>query len=229
MKLRFYCLLLALIPMLCASAQDSAEIELDRIFQPKVRKYLDRQHILSTVDLDSIHASCYTEADSAAFQYHEKSFVIEADVEKVWDAYNTISPERAWSSKLASFAFLYRKFSGEIVYHNDDYEGMKEGQVVFMNLQFLGGLFNIAVGHEISCIDEANKFLRICYLENGKSQGSQLIYLTPTEAGHTLVKHITRYKSDSDFRDEKLYPALHSLIISKFHNSVASLAEEEES
>ncbi len=207
-----------------ASHAQYSAIDIARL-SPKIEKLLEKDQIVTTADLQSLTSSCYIPADSSLFCYHEKEFIIEAGIDEVWLAYKTIRPEEAWQGKIGSFAFMYSRFSGKLTYKNDAYYGMEVGQVIFMNLKFLGGLFNLAVGHEVTRLDEEKKLIQFCYLENGKSEGSQLIYLTETSEGNTLVTHRTRYRSDSEFRDQKLYPPLHALIISEYHKSVAALAE----
>ena len=59
----------------------------------------------------------------------------------------------------------------------------------------------------------------------GASAGSQWISLKPTAEGYTEVTHDTLYRSGSNFRDTKLYPALHTKAITEFHDSVKKKAE----
>jgi hypothetical protein len=60
----------------------------------------------------------------------------------------------------------------------------------------------------------------MCYLEGGASKGFQFIRLKEKEDGSTEVAHETFYKSQSDFRDKRLYPYLHGQVISEFHRNV---------
>ena len=202
------------------------KIELDRITQPKVEKFLSKCHLNCAGDLAGIQPLCSIKEDPS-FKFTTKSFVIEAPVETVWKAYQNINPERAWSGNKASFGFMYSKTDGNISYSNDEFRGMELGQMIFINLHLLGGWFNIAVGHEVTEINEDQKYLRLCYLENGASQGSQFIYFSKMADGRTRIVHDTYYKSASDFRDRKLYPTLHNMFIKEYHSNMAKLIEEE--
>ena len=102
---------------------------------------------------------------------------------------------------------------------------MKEGQVVFWNLKFLMGTVKVAVGQKIMKVDDDKKLFKICYLTEGKTQGSQYVQLFPTEDGKTRVVHFTRYNSASNLRN-KLYPGLHDKAITEFHQSVMDIVAE---
>lgn len=212
-------LTLSCLPLL---AQNTVGLQTDRLPHRKVEKLLEKQNVSCTGDLDRVQSSCYSSADSLRFNAHYMSFEFKASPEEVWDAYTQVEPARAWDCKLTRFAFLYNKQTGNMVYSGDRFQGLREGQIFYINLKFLG-IVNLAVGSEVKTIDAANKKIRFCYLESGKSRGSQWIQLTRTEEGHTLVEHYTRYKSDSPFRDSKLYPWLHGKILTNFHENVREL------
>jgi hypothetical protein len=122
---------------------------------------------------------------------------------------------------------LYCKENNELVYHDDQYKGAEVGQIFFVGLRILSGLLKLGVAHVITRIDDVNKSLRICYLEKGKSEGSQFISLHETPDGFTKVIHDTKYKSDSAFRDRVLYPALHSIAVKEYHQNVKNKIESE--
>jgi hypothetical protein len=81
------------------------------------------------------------------------------------------------------------------------------------------------VAHQIAEVNHSEMMFKLCYMVGGASTGSQWITLKSTAEGHTEVHHNTLYKSDSNFRDTKLYPALHTKAITEFHESVKRKAE----
>jgi len=67
---------------------------------------------------------------------------------------------------------LFSKLQNKIIYIDEKYDGLEEGQLIFYNLRMLGGLMNLAVALEITKVDEEQKMIRLCYLKNGKSEGT---------------------------------------------------------
>lgn len=205
-------------------AQDVA-IDGDQMPYSSMIKLLEREGIASTSDIERLQPTCVDEAEVDQFQYHIKTYFIDAPVDEVWEAYKTINPQDAWRGSIGSYAFMYSREDGRIKYVSDEYPGIEEGQIIFLNLRFLHGIFNIAVGQEVTEIDDENKVMKFCYLDNNVSAGSQSFSLEETSDGRTMVVHITNYRSDSKFRDERLYPMIHSMIIKEYHRSVAAQVE----
>ena len=202
------------------SAQDIA-IDCGQMPHSCMKKLLKKDGLMMSSDIERLEPTCAKEADLSEFRAHTKSYYIDAPLQQVWQVYKTISPEQAWQGDIGSFAFMYSRYTGELKYASDDYPGIAEGQVIFLNLRFLRGLFNLAVGQEVTEVNDAEHFIRFCYLENGRSAGSQSVKLESTAEGGTRITHQTSYKSDSEFRDKRLYPLLHSLIIKEYHQSIA--------
>ena len=84
------------------------------------------------------------------------------------------------------------------------------------------GLVNIAVAHQITRIDQREKFIEFSYIEGGETEGSQRLTITQTPDGFTQIEHKTTYrgKTKSPFREKTLYPLLHGKVISVFHSNV---------
>ncbi len=218
MFIKFY----AVISFLCSQMK----IDFTRIKQPKVHDLLKAHDLEEVNDFASLNSCCYHEGD-AGFHSHSKSYSIKADIEKVWKGYCTIHPRIAWNGKMISFGALYCKVKNELVYQDDPYKGAEVGQIFFVGLNILSGILKLGVAHVITDIDEENKRMKICYLEKGKSVGSQFISLHKTADGFTKVIHDTKYKSDSAFRDRVLYPALHSVAVGEYHQNVKNKIESE--
>jgi hypothetical protein len=165
---------------------------------------------------------CYLESDPDYHQHFEK-YVYEQPIEKVWNTYVTIDPGRAWSGRMIHFRQLFSRETGEVVFPGQKYlGGMGVGQVIILDLHVLGGVIQLTVGHEVMEINQCKGLIRICYLENSKSQGSQFIRFTALENGKTEVSHHTFYRSGSWFRDKVVYPYFHTKAINEFHANVKS-------
>ena len=176
--------------------------------------------INSKFDFAKLNSICYQDTDP---NYHEhlETYIYEQDFDTVWDSYVNISPEKAWSGRMIHFHQLYSRQTGEEVFPGQVYTGgMGEGQVLILNLHVFNGAIKLQVGHEVMEIDKTKKLIRICYLENSKSEGSQFIRFTSLPNGKTEVSHKTFYRSGSWFRDKIIYPYFHTKAINEFHSNV---------
>ncbi len=202
------------------SETPAKDIDLSQVPQQKVKAFIHSNHLYNLSDFASLRSFDYNRTDIDTFYHHSKTFIIKAAIEAVWSKYLNIHPCEAWKGEIVSFGFQYSKPKNRLTYIKDAYEGLEVGQIVFLNVSFIMGLVNIAVGHEISEVNEAEKTLATSYLNGGKSEGTQQIKLHATPEGYTAVTHHTTYKSNSKFRDKYLYPILHTQAIAAFHNNI---------
>jgi hypothetical protein len=138
----------------------------------------------------------------------------------VWNAYKTVNPQETRNGGMVSFGLMYSRSRNEIMYPGDAYSGIEEGQIIFLNLNLFANVVNLAVGHEITGVNDNEKTIKICYLQNGASTGTQLIQLKELNSGQTEVVHETWYRSGSILRDKVLYPGFHTKGITEFHDNV---------
>lgn len=207
----------------------SDSIDFEKLHSKKLVKLLKSNDLYTTEDLSDIEISCYSPAeDSMSFSSHTKTFLIEADIDRVWEAYKSVSPTDRGSKKdMVNFGMLYGENGNRIYYREDAYDGLREGQLVFWNLRIWGGLAKISVGQVINEVNNEERYFEICYLSQGTSHGSQYIHLYETEEGFTKVVHYTRFRSSSKFRDRRLYPGLHEKAITEFHETIKEKVEED--
>lgn len=163
---------------------------------------------------------CYQESDKSYHQ-HLETYCYDQPLDQVWDSYVKIDPAKAWAGKMIRFNQLYSRASGEEVFPGQVFlGGMGVGQVIILNLRVFRGAVKLIVGHEVMEVDRSKKLIRICYLENSKSQGSQFIRFETLKNGKTEVSHETFYRSGSWFRDKFIYPYFHTKAINEFHGNV---------
>lgn len=204
--------------------KENSVIDLDRIAHVKVRKFLHDYNITHAQDFSRIKSICYDPQDTSYYT-HQEVFDFNHPIDQVWRAYKTIDPARAWNGDMIHFGLQYSRIDHSIIYAGDNTtSGLQAGQVLILNLKLAGGAIHLCVGHEIKEVNEAEKNIKICYLENSASQGSQFIRLTSTPQG-TRVTHDTFYKSNSWFRDRILYPGLHTKALKEFHGNVKKYLE----
>lgn len=203
-----------------AKTTASTGVNLGRIRQKKIREFIVQHRLQEPGDFAQLQSFSRANPEMANFYHHTKTFLIKKDIETVWQVYKNLHPKDAWGKGMLGFGLQYSRTQNELTYVDDAYPGAEEGQIVLINLSLLGGLINIAVGHEITAVNETEKYLETCYLTQGKAAGSQQIRLTPTPDGFTEITHHTIYKSGSAFRDKVLYPFLHTKAITVFHRNI---------
>jgi hypothetical protein len=155
--------------------------------------------------------------------YHrlESAYLFRESPETVWRTYQETSPAKSWNGRMVSFGLLVSTWNNEILYRGDNnFTGIDTGQVIFVNLRILKGLYNLAVGLEIVDIDCTRKSITYSYIKGGKSRGKQTLYFRPTRNGYTQIIHQTAFKGDSFLRDRYLYPYFHRIAINEFHRNM---------
>jgi hypothetical protein len=202
----------------------SQQVDLSRIKQKKVKKFIKDFGLYSFYDFSKMKPVCCGSM-VGKYKEHLETFIIKQNSAEVWKAYKTINHTDAWRGSMVSFGVQFSRNTRSFNYADDQYPGMQSGQIIILNLKFLFGLLNIAVAHEISEMNEDEMSVKLCYMENGVTEGSQWISLKETQEGFTQVVHKTLYRSKSSFRDSALYPRLHSKAIKEFHDSVKRKAE----
>ncbi|HMG93744.1 MAG TPA: hypothetical protein VK589_26985 [Chryseolinea sp.] len=201
------------------------EVDFQKVRQKTVKKFIAAYGLSSPTGFTDMRPECYNPSMESSYHLHTKTFLIQSNIDCVWNAYKTIHPKDAWNGAMVSFGLQYSRMKNSINYINDDYSGMEKGQIIILNLRLLWGGINIAVAHEVSEVNEQFRMIRLCYMRGGASEGSQIITMRETKDGFTEVLHKTLYKSKSNFRDKTLYPRLHTKAITEFHLNVKKKAE----
>jgi len=196
------------------------EIDLHRIPQKKIRNFIHHQKSLNIHAFADVRPTFTKDQDVSVYREVEKKYLIKENMHKVFESYRSTSPSVSWNGKMISFGLMFAKGSNKVLYSDEVFPGVDTGQVVYVNLRLLGGIYNLAVGFEIVDIDPDNKEIVYSYIEGGKSMGEQLLKFTDTKEGYTLLIHKTFFKSNSKFRDRFLYPPFHIKAIDEFHRNM---------
>ncbi len=199
-----------------------AFIKTDLIQQKTIREYIENKGLRISCDFDQLDTTCYKPAERDSYYVHTKSFLVKSDLDTVWKTYLTIPPRETWRSRMVSFGCMYCKQSKSLTYLKDQYNGLSEGQVLFLNISLFWGMLNIAVAHQITRIDAIEKYIEFSYIEGGKTEGSQRLIFQETPDYQTRIIHRTTYrgKTRSYLREKRLYPYLHGKVIAAFHRNV---------
>ena len=217
----FFCL--GFLSLSCfAQKNGTTRIDLARIPQEKIRTLLQELIIESNQLPREILQPTYHKGQSLK-GYHllESAYFFHELPDKVWRTYQTTSPAESWKGSMISFGLLISKGENEVLYCDDkNFSAIDTGQVFYVNLRIMKGLYNLAVGLEIVDIDSVQRSITYSYLKGGKSRGEQTMYFIPTKNGNTEIIHQTAFKGDSYIRDHYLYPWFHRIAINEFHRNM---------
>ncbi len=222
--------LIVLLGILSWSTRNYAQLSIkstdfDRISQKKVRSLLKKQQLDGIEFFSDLKPSCYSEQDSFTFSFHRSSQTIKEKIQNVWNKLKSIKPRDEYRGRMVTFGLLYSSKTDRVLYNDDDYQGIEEGEIIYLNLKLLGGIKNIAVALEVTKIDDENKTIQLCYLNNGMTEGTQQIKLAENTDGNTVICQETRYRNLSKFREKWLYPIFHQKAVNELHKNLCMLIE----
>jgi len=222
--------LIALLCILSWSTRCFAQLpinstDLNRISQKKVRSLLKKQQLDGIEFFSDLKPSCYSEQDSFTFSFHRSSQTIREKIQNVWYKLKSIKPRDEYRGRMVTFGLLYSSKTDRVLYNDDDYQGIEEGEIIYLNLKLLGGIKNIAVALEVTKIDDENKTIQLCYLNNGMTEGTQQIKLAENTEGNTVICQETRYRNLSKFREKWIYPLFHQKAVNELHKNLRMLIE----
>lgn len=204
------------------------DIDLERIQQRSVRKYIEYQIEEGKHQFYDIQPSWNNGNDLSDFRKKEMTFFLKGDFTEIWKGYVSADPSKSWNGRKISFGLLLLKFPGMIFYDHDPVNGVDLGQIYFLNLKLLYGIYGLPVAFEIITVDEENRIIEFSYIEGNKSIGVQQVKFIDQGNEHTEIIHTSYYKSDSRFRDKWIYPHFHKIIVRDFHRNMRKLLSDEE-
>lgn len=218
--MKYFGLFIAIIICCQAFSQTSVnEIDYDLIQYRQVKKYINQQKEDRVEAIQDFVPSCSGVSDFSDYEHQEKEYVIKESLPVVWMNYTNANPAQSWDGKLVSFGLLISKKTNNIYYSGDEIPGIDTGQIIFLDLELLGGFYHLAMAFEIIKEDPENGIIEFSYLEGNKTQGIQRLKFNTTEEGYTKIVHSSYFKSPSKLRDKILYPYFHKRLINEFHRN----------
>jgi hypothetical protein len=213
---------LVILSGVCLPQNSLKGIDMNKIPQKKIRTLIKHQvEDNKILNFSQLQPTFHEGQSLSGYHILESVYRIREDAEVVWKTYQVTSPAESWNGSMVSFGLLISKWKNSILYRNDPYFArIDTGQVIYINLKILKGLYNLAVGLEITNVDSVNKSIVFSYLKGGISQGEQIIYFRSTKKGYTEIIHRTAFKSNSFLRDRYLYPYFHRIAINEFHKNM---------
>ena len=102
-------------------------IDTDRVYQKRKKKFINNKYLEGINSFDELNPTCISSEDSLSYNYQYDSYVVEESINKVWQAYKTISLSDTYTGHIVSFGFLYSKNQKKLIYiDSDNYDGMNE-------------------------------------------------------------------------------------------------------
>ncbi len=202
-----------------------AEVDTTKIEYPAVIKYLHRQMDNGINTFDEIQPSLIPGESINNYNVVVREFLIKDSIDKVWDIYENSGLQRTWSTRKIHYGFSYSRPDSSIFYAGDELNKLVPGMIVYLNLDLLYGVKNLAMAFEVTRVDEENKVIEFSYLKGNETEGKQQLIFQSTSKGNTLITHLSYYKSRVKPRD-KLYPHVHATIINRFHRNMKRIYKE---
>ncbi|MCK5776956.1 MAG: hypothetical protein KAH25_12295 [Bacteroidales bacterium] len=199
------------------------DIKLEQIEQKTIRKYVEHQIEDGKHQIYDIHPSWNRGDDLSSYNKNEMTFFLDASLQDVWQSYLSIDPTKLWDNRSMSKGLMLQKSPAKIFYDEDSSAYINTGQVYFLNLRLLSGIYNIAVAFEIITIDSSEMVLEFSYIEGNQSSGFQQLKFVPTDDNSTKIIHTSYFKSNSNFRDKWLYPIFHKKVTKDFHKNIKKI------
>ncbi|HNW56696.1 MAG TPA: hypothetical protein PLR88_09170 [Bacteroidales bacterium] len=214
-------LVILLFSSVIGISQSTETINLEKIPQKKVRKYIKSRSIDRMNDFSLIHSSWKKDNTESDFNVIEKSFYLKSKLSSIWNLYRNATLARVWNKRSVRFGLLISKRSNSVTYANSSsFPEIDTGQIYFLNLRLLKGLYNVPVAFEITTIDQVHQIVEFSYLENNVSKGKQTLQFFDNGEGSTKIVHRSYFKSKSSLRDELFYPPFHKKFIKEFHKNM---------
>ena len=135
------------------------------------------------------------------------------------------APTSSWNTKKSKIGLMYLRDEDRLIYPSDSCGSAKLGQVIYLNLRMLQGLYNLVTSLEITRLDQDKKVIEFNYVRGGINDGKQMIQLQEGEDGTTLLTHTSIVHSESAFRDKVIYPFFHNRLINAFHRNMRRLLD----
>jgi len=175
---------------------------------------------------------------------HTYHTIYDGTVEEVFMAITQTDARLAWNGNNSSFQFLFRTQEKQLLAADKLYNSgankidapiyPRAGDLVFLELMFVGKLTKIPVAFKIETMELASAKnsarLSFSYVKQNLTQGVQNIYLYERLNNErkrvTGVIHETYFKSDSDFRDKVLYRHFHKIAIKNYHEKMNNRLNE---
>ncbi len=219
--------LLRILPILVvfsSQAQTRLEnIKPNCIEQKTIRKFLKRNIENGIANFDDFSPSVTAGTDTGQFDFSSLNFHLQTNLEIVWKTYLTAHPAKIWQSENVNFGFIYSTQRRCIILKNDNYPGLETGQIFFLEMRILLGLFKFPVCFTVTKIDQTKRTISFSYVISSSSKGSQTISFVDDGKDGTKIFHSSLHQTKNRLRDKTLYPIYHRRAIKTIHHNIEKI------
>jgi hypothetical protein len=188
-------------------------------FSPKSKEAILKK-AASITDWDAQKASAFSTIPEtlAGMRKMVDEISVDAPQEVLWENFSNSSPSEIWKGPRVQYAFSYSPGQKTFYYPGQKAPAFQIGQVIYNVLDFAG--VKIMVGLTVNRINAAEHLIELAYLEGNTSKGAQVIQILKKDENHSVVKHTSYYKSESNFRDRAIYPIFHGMTTGEFYRQL---------
>lgn len=162
------------------------------------------------------------------YSFCEDSYTVSAPLETTWKTCIKTNPAKLWKGKRVSLSFIYNRLKDILTNcKNEEAYQMETGQIYFLNLRVLLGMYHLPTALKVTDINEESKRIVFTYLKGGKSEGRQEIELINNNDNTTQIVHKSYFKSRSKTRDKRIYPYFHHKIVHELHKNIGKEASKQ--
>lgn len=205
------------------------DIDTEKVKYKQVVNYLLHQEKQNIKCLEDMVPSCGINENTSQYFKQNKSYLLAKNSNQSFNDYIHMNAFEVYNSKKIKLGLvLNRCDSNGVKYTNDKHVNFSKGQIMYLKLGFLKGLYKMAVAFEILDIDTVNKSIVLSYLSGGKSSGKQVLTFAENKNGKPIVNHVSYYKSGKYIRDKFFYPFFHSKVTNEFHKNARLISLKQE-
>ncbi len=194
------------------------QVDSSRIKQKSVLKLIEKLNEKIT-DFSQFTPSVDEKTVTRDFDSNTHIFHNSNQIQDVWEDYLKQHPSKIWNGNTVSMGFIYSP-DQKIIYPDDKYYGIKEGQIYFIEMKVFFGIVKFPVSFMITRVDNQMHEIEFSYIEQGVSKGRQIIKLTEEGKKGTRIIHSSIHLTKNAFRDKTMYPIYHKKAISEVHRNI---------
>ena len=161
-------------------------------------------------DASKFSPSCPTFDACSDMYYHVKKYTFKGDAQRAFDLLLSLKPYEIWEGT-SRFEMEYEPSQKSFLGKDQNLPDIKEGQIFFLELDITSKM-QIPVAFQVVELDSHKKTLSFSYLKQNKSNGIQRITFVQNGESFDII-HETHFKSESKFRDKRLYGFFHTKLL----------------
>lgn len=133
-----------------------SDVEEKRLVNSSVMDYLQDQQNHDINKFDDIEPSLNPDEDVSGYKKQVLDYYFKGNPDVALNSYINNATGKAWNNRNVKLNLLFSKKTETLFYNGDELGPLDNEQVVYLNLSFLFGLYNLPMAFEITEIDDKN-------------------------------------------------------------------------